>query len=86
MPVDHTDLFRLTGRPGLHGAHCTECDYLFDAYDTPTRLGDVTMLLKKLSSERGHTVIVVTHDNRIFHLADRMVFIEDGQIVPRPPH
>ncbi len=44
----------------------------------------VTQLLKKLSSERGHTVIVVTHDNRIFHLADRMVFIEDGVIVPPP--
>ncbi len=44
----------------------------------------VTQLLKSLSSERGHTVIVVTHDNRIFHLADRMVFIEDGLIVPPP--
>ncbi len=44
----------------------------------------VTQLLKKLSSERGHTVVVVTHDNRIFQLADRMVFIEDGLIVPPP--
>jgi putative ABC transport system ATP-binding protein len=44
----------------------------------------VTALLKKLSTERGHTVIVVTHDNRIFHLADRSVFIEDGLIVPPP--
>jgi putative ABC transport system ATP-binding protein len=44
----------------------------------------VTQLLKKLSSERGHTVVVVTHDNRIFHLADRTVYIEDGLIVPPP--
>lgn len=44
----------------------------------------VTQLLKQLSTERGHTVIFVTHDNRIFHLADRMVFIEDGLIVPPP--
>ena len=44
----------------------------------------VTQLLKTLSSERGHTVVVVTHDNRIFHLADRMVFIEDGLIVQPP--
>lgn len=45
----------------------------------------VTTLLKTLSAERGHTVIVVTHDNRIFHLADRTVYIEDGLLVP-PPH
>jgi putative ABC transport system ATP-binding protein len=44
----------------------------------------VTSLLKKLSSERGHTVVVVTHDNRIFHLADRTVHIEDGLLVPEP--
>ncbi len=38
----------------------------------------VTQLLKQLSAERGHTVVVVTHDNRIFHYADRTVHIEDG--------
>jgi ABC-type siderophore export system fused ATPase/permease subunit len=27
---------------------------------------------------------VVTHDNRIFHLADRIVHIEDGHIVDHP--
>ncbi len=45
----------------------------------------VTELLKKLSTERGHTVVVVTHDNRIFHFADRTVHIEDGLLVS-PPH
>ncbi|MFZ5438422.1 MAG: ABC transporter ATP-binding protein [Myxococcota bacterium] len=44
----------------------------------------VTTLLKTLCSERGHTVVCVTHDNRIFHLADRTVHIEDGRIVPPP--
>lgn len=44
----------------------------------------VTELLKKLSTERGHTVVVVTHDNRIFHFADRMIHIEDGLLVPAP--
>lgn len=48
----------------------------------------VTQLLKTLSTERGHTVVVVTHDNRIFHYADRTVYIEDGLLVPPPkePH
>jgi putative ABC transport system ATP-binding protein len=40
----------------------------------------VTELLRRLSREEGHTVVVVTHDSRIFHLADRMVHIEDGRI------
>ncbi|MDP3279104.1 MAG: ABC transporter ATP-binding protein [Deltaproteobacteria bacterium] len=42
----------------------------------------ITELLRELAKELGCTVVVVTHDNRIFHLADRMVSIEDGRIVP----
>ncbi len=41
----------------------------------------VSALLKRLAAERGHTVVVVTHDSRIFHLADRIVHIEDGLLV-----
>jgi len=40
----------------------------------------VTEILRELARERGHSVVVVTHDNRIFHLADRIVHIEDGLI------
>lgn len=40
----------------------------------------VTELLRTLAKEHRHTVIVVTHDNRIFDLADRIVHIEDGLI------
>jgi putative ABC transport system ATP-binding protein len=39
-------------------------------------------LLRALAEEQGHTVLVVTHDNRIFDLADRVVHIEDGLIRP----
>lgn len=45
----------------------------------------VTILLRTLAAERGHTVVVVTHDNRIFHLADRIVNIEDGLIQQSAP-
>ena len=41
----------------------------------------VTTLLRDLAKEQNKTVVVVTHDSRIFHLADRMVEIEDGMIV-----
>lgn len=40
----------------------------------------VTELLRSLAKQHGHTVVVVTHDPRIFHLADRIVRIEDGRI------
>jgi putative ABC transport system ATP-binding protein len=40
----------------------------------------VTEMMRSLARERGHTVVVVTHDSRIFHLADRIVHIEDGLI------
>jgi len=40
----------------------------------------VTEMLKDLALAHGSTVVVVTHDNRIFHLADRRVHIEDGRI------
>jgi putative ABC transport system ATP-binding protein len=45
----------------------------------------VTEILRDLARERGHTVLVVTHDSRIFHLADRIVHIEDGRILDAPP-
>jgi putative ABC transport system ATP-binding protein len=37
-------------------------------------------LLRELTRARGTTVLCVTHDNRIFSYADRIVSIEDGQI------
>lgn len=46
----------------------------------------VTELLRDLAKAHGHTVIIVTHDTRIFHLADRIIAIEDGRIVPTEAH
>jgi putative ABC transport system ATP-binding protein len=37
-------------------------------------------LLRELAREHKTTVVVVTHDNRIFHFADRRVHIEDGRL------
>jgi putative ATP-binding cassette transporter len=34
--------------------------------------------------QRGKAVVVVSHDNRYFHLADKLVYMENGHIVPRP--
>ena len=47
---------------------------------------EVTELLVELGRVHGTTVVIVTHDNRIFHLADRIVGIEDGRIVQGAIH
>lgn len=39
-------------------------------------------LLRRLTSERGKTALVVTHDARIFHFADRVLQLDGGRIVP----
>lgn len=41
----------------------------------------VVELLQKLARERGSSVLMVTHDNRILDIADRIVPMEDGRIV-----
>lgn len=41
---------------------------------------DVVELLQNLSREHGVTVLLVTHDNRILDIADRIVQLEDGRL------
>jgi putative ABC transport system ATP-binding protein len=45
---------------------------------------EVIELVQTLASERGMTVLMVTHDNRILDIADRIVEMEDGRIPPSP--
>jgi putative ABC transport system ATP-binding protein len=42
---------------------------------------NVVRLLKQLGRERGTTTLMVTHDNRILSLADRIITMEDGRCV-----
>ncbi|MEM7487523.1 MAG: ATP-binding cassette domain-containing protein [Pseudomonadota bacterium] len=41
----------------------------------------VVEMLRKLGRDRGTTTVMVTHDNRILDLADRIVTLEDGRVV-----
>ena len=41
---------------------------------------DVVELMRKLAREQGVAVIIVTHDNRILDVADRIIHLEDGCI------
>lgn len=40
---------------------------------------EIVDLMKKLAKEQGCTIVLVTHDNRILGVADRILEIEDGR-------
>ena len=42
---------------------------------------DVISLLKSCVSEYGQTLVMITHDETIAQMADRMILIEDGRVV-----
>lgn len=42
---------------------------------------EVVDLIKKMSRELGVSVILVTHDNRILDIADRIIHMTDGRII-----
>jgi putative ABC transport system ATP-binding protein len=41
---------------------------------------EVVELLQRLASEQGCAILLVTHDNRILDIADRILTLEDGKI------
>ena len=42
---------------------------------------DVVELMQRLAKEQGSTILMVTHDNRILDIADRIVSMEDGHLI-----
>lgn len=42
---------------------------------------DVVNLMQTLAKEQGCTILLVTHDNRILDIADRIIYMEDGKLV-----
>ena len=43
-------------------------------------------LMQQLAREQGCTILIVTHDNRILDVADRLVGLEDGRITQDTPN
>ena len=43
-------------------------------------VGQVIELLRGLAKEQGKTVVVVTHDQRVFAMADRIYSVENGNV------
>jgi putative ABC transport system ATP-binding protein len=38
-------------------------------------------LMQGLAKEQGCAILIVTHDNRILDVADRLIQMEDGRII-----
>ncbi|MCZ6873765.1 MAG: ABC transporter ATP-binding protein, partial [bacterium] len=59
--------------------------YVFDewAADQDLTVKEIfyTQLLPELKT-RGKAVLVISHDERYFHLADRVLTLEEGKLVP----
>ncbi|MGB3612185.1 MAG: DevA family ABC transporter ATP-binding protein [Elainellaceae cyanobacterium] len=45
---------------------------------------DVVDIMYRLAKEQGCTILLVTHDNRILDIADRIVYMEDGRLSKQP--
>jgi putative ABC transport system ATP-binding protein len=67
-------------RAVVHAPPLIVCDEPTSALDSENgqRVMDI---LRGIAREPGRTVIVVTHDPRIYHFADRMAEMEDGRIL-----
>ena len=55
------------------------CDEPTGALDTNTGI-KVLKLLQEVQKERGVTIVIVTHNNLIANIADRVVYMRDGNI------
>ncbi len=42
---------------------------------------DVVNIMQQLAREQGSTILLVTHDDRILDIADRLVHLEDGRLM-----
>jgi putative ABC transport system ATP-binding protein len=69
----------------VHGPSLVVCDEPTAALDAHT--GQTVMeILRDIALDPGRAVLVVTHDNRIFHFADRIVRMSDGRIESDQPN
>lgn len=63
----------------VHDPKLIVCDEPTSALDHATGQS-VMELLRSLAAGDGRTLIVVTHDQRILHFADRIAYMDDGRI------
>ncbi|MEA5470008.1 ATP-binding cassette domain-containing protein [Spirulina sp. 06S082] len=63
----------------VHSPQLILADEPTAALDSKTGL-EAIELIQNLAREQGSAVLIVTHDQRIFHVADRIIQLEDGRL------
>jgi len=64
----------------IHDPKLIICDEPTAALDAKTGQ-QVMQILRGVADDKNRAVLVVTHDNRIFHFADRILEMSDGRII-----
>lgn len=64
----------------VHNPKLVVCDEPTAALDAKTGQG-VMQILRNVANETQRAVLIVTHDSRIYHFADRILEMSDGRIV-----
>ena len=60
--------------------HATKLNLPTGNLDSKTS-DEVIALLKMTAKKYGQTIVMITHDDEIAQVADRILVIEDGQVV-----
>lgn len=64
----------------VHNPELIVCDEPTAALDAKT--GHAVMeILREIANDKNRAVLIVTHDNRIYHFADRILEMSDGRII-----
>lgn len=64
----------------VHQPHIIICDEPTASLDLETGI-KIMEFLKELASDSNRTVVIVTHDHRIFHYAAKIIEMDDGKII-----
>ncbi len=64
----------------VHNPRLIVCDEPTSALDHTTG-GEIMELFRREALQGGRTLIIVTHDSRIFQYADRIGVMDDGRII-----
>lgn len=64
----------------VHNPKIIVCDEPTAALDAKT--GKAVMeILREIGNDKNRAVVIVTHDNRVYHFADRILEMSDGRII-----
>ena len=72
----HREPRRLSDRAGGNGAHGLHRDARPPG---GVRHHEIMRLLRRIAKEQGRSVVIVSHDQRIKDIADRVLWLEDGE-------